>query len=139
MSLLKTYLVVYKHSDTREIDHHKRRARSLKQLKLDMIQEFGDPNEIADHWYIEGRYRKEMRRPISWVNTALFESGGVRGGQYVYRHKGRKLRGRKHYPQRKYSRVSSPVAFTYTESYATPVRQFLQGWAELLLTPQITR
>lgn len=131
MSIIKTYMVRYKDYETDKVSYLKRRALSMKQLETALFEEFGEPFGEDGCWRIEGRYATEEK--FRHIDTSTFPYNTGRHGQYTYRHKGRKQRGRKNYPPKYWRRSRAEASFVYTESVSRPVSEFLQSWVDVAL------
>ena len=133
MSILKTYYVQLRHFGGQRGDMRcvYVKARSLEAANAEFLRQY--PDDYCEHTAElkskNRKWRKSMYRP-----SPVFKSGLPRYGQYIYRHKGRKVKGRKNYPVPKdgwdYERPGA--TFTYVETINAPLRDFLTNWAQLL-------
>lgn len=133
MSVLKTYYAQLRHfggerGNMRDIYV---KARSLEAADVEFMKQY--PDDYTDHTaQLKSKNWKEcksMYRP-----SPIFESGRPRFGQYIYRHKGRKVKGRKNYPIPKDGWVYEypGINFTYVESIDFPLRDFITDWTRVL-------
>lgn len=131
MSILKTYYVQIRNDD-RTLDDLYVKARSLKEADSKAL-------ELRPEDYCPGTIERATAKSVSleWSRhysdrNKPFCSGGYRvAGKFIYRHKGRKKKGRKNYGRLPWA--CPPITITYTETYSKAFCDLMDGWFQQLI------
>lgn len=132
MSILKTYKVMIFFEEGEDSVEEFIKARSAKHAEeLVFAQNVGVDWVMVDRALTARQYDRMFT-----TRGPTFMSGRLsRGGQYMYRHKGRKLRNRRNYPERKLGWFKAgPLVFTYTETYSRPFVDSMNDWFNEVIT-----
>lgn len=137
MSILKTYAVQVHHVDG-GIDNVKIKARSLPEANRLLEEQYAssdsyvalpavrldvDRKQWKDHW--------SSYSPHTTSKKDVFANKS-RFGRFVFRHKGRKIRGKPNYaiPNGGYGDPQKLVVFLWQEKYGRSTRDFLREWTK---------
>lgn len=137
MTLPKTWLISVYRQD-RTIEHHKRKAPTRAAVEENVAQEFDDDSVFA--LFVDGRLdklRAELRDMRETTRKFPAFRHGARGGQFLYRHKGKRKRGRKNYPNRYWRRRLPPVTVTFIETISRPLSDTMRDWVKLITHPPV--
>lgn len=138
---IKTYVVEYGFDEEMHQTYRVRVKAQSKRAAQDVFYETY-PEHKDDYVNVLGTVTDERRsdRRFSPFGDPLFRSGALRFGEFIYRRKGRKVRGRRNYPAPKRGwcpRSHNRIAFTFTEHYSAPVSNAMKRWLELALPPAV--
>lgn len=96
MSILKTYVAQIDYPDG-SIEHVQTKARRIQDVLPQLEEQYPDASWIADPVRLD-KGRRESKS--LWRSEPIFRHKLSRGGRYIYRHKGKKLKGKPNYPNR---------------------------------------
>ncbi len=133
MSIVKTYLIQVTHHD-QSISHVRRKAISRRAIETVIEQEFSEECYAS----VLGLARVEARKDKKGflAKEPVFGRWSRKiGARLTYRHKGRRKKGRRNYPPIAKRWVSSPITFTWTETYSPEMSAAMQEWTKGLTAP----